>query len=180
MNKTLPSKFFNRLTAFITGAKVHDSNCGYKGYRKKVVKKLQLYKGFHRYIPAIVKRQGFKIGEIKVTHHPRTHGVSKYKTERLFKGMVDLVMLNRIYPNKKKRIQIIWPAAFIVIIFGIIIGIISGISNGFSGLFENGNTVLPLSMGLIIFGFELFSIGILIRNTIFEKIKEQKFILKKV
>jgi glycosyltransferase involved in cell wall biosynthesis len=180
MNKTLPSKFFNKLTAFITGVKVHDFNCGFKGYKKRVVKKIKLHKGFHRYIPAIVQQQGYKISEIKVLHHPRMHGVSKYKTERLFKGLIDLIMLNRIYSNNNKSIRIMIPAALLVIIFGFFIGIMSAINNDFSKLLENGIAALPLSIGLVTFGLLLFSIEILIRNSIFKKIHAEKFKIKKV
>ena len=61
INKTLPSRFFNFVTGFLTGLKLHDYNCGLKGYRKRVVKSLNIYGGLHRYIPAIVFQNGFKI-----------------------------------------------------------------------------------------------------------------------
>jgi glycosyltransferase involved in cell wall biosynthesis len=102
-SKTLPSKLFNWLTATITGAKVHDSNCGYKIYRKKVVKQLRLQKGFHRYIPAIVHWMGFQMGEIKVNHHPRVHGRSKYGPKRLITGTMDLVKLKFVYLNNVRN-----------------------------------------------------------------------------
>jgi glycosyltransferase involved in cell wall biosynthesis len=180
LNKTLPSKFFNKLTSFVTGVKLHDFNCGYKGYKKSVVKKLKLYKGFHRYIPAIAQWQGCHIGEMKVKHHPRMHGVSKYKTERLFKGLIDLILLKRIYSKNNKNSQVIWPSAFLITLVGFLIGIFSGINNDFYELLENGYAALPLSIGMVILGMQLFSIEILIRNSIFKKKNSLKYKIKKI
>jgi glycosyltransferase involved in cell wall biosynthesis len=102
LSKTAPSKVFNWLTTLVTGAKVHDSNCGFKAYKNNVVKDLNLQKGFHRYIPALVQWHGYKISEIKVTHHPREHGTSKYGPERLVTGLIDLINLKVKYSKDQK------------------------------------------------------------------------------
>jgi glycosyltransferase involved in cell wall biosynthesis len=103
VHKTLPSKFFNGLTRVLTGVKIHDNNCGYKAYRKKVVKKIRIHKGGHRFIPPLAQAKGFKVGEIKVTHHPRTTGKSKYGWTRLFKGGMDLLKVKLIIMGLKKE-----------------------------------------------------------------------------
>jgi len=91
INKTLPSKIFNFVTGFFTGLKLHDYNCGLKGYRKKVVKSLNLYGGLHRYIPAIAYKSGYKITEIEVNHRSRKYGTTKYGRKRFFHGFFDLI-----------------------------------------------------------------------------------------
>ncbi len=64
INKTLPSKLFNKTTAIVTGISLHDFNCGLKAYSHRVVKTIEVYGEMHRYIPAIAKWAGFKkIGE---------------------------------------------------------------------------------------------------------------------
>ncbi len=94
IEKRLPSKIFNFLIRKMTGVKVHDSNCGFKAYRKEVVEMVDVYGEFHRYIPIIANWRGFRVGEIKVKHHKRASGSSKYGMERLLKGFVDLLTIS--------------------------------------------------------------------------------------
>jgi hypothetical protein len=47
----------------------------------------------HRFIPAILQLDGYKVGEVKVSHHPRIHGVTKYNWKRGFKGLVDMISI---------------------------------------------------------------------------------------
>ena len=91
LNKTLPSKLFNFITGWFTGLKIHDYNCGLKGYKKSVVKSLNLYGGLHRYIPAIAIQNGYKVTEIEVHHRPRKYGETKYGSKRYFDGFFDLI-----------------------------------------------------------------------------------------
>lgn len=91
LNKTLPSRFFNWVTARVSGLDLHDFNCGYKAYRAEVVRELDLYGEMHRFIPVLAAWRGFRVGEVAVEHAPRTHGRSKYGISRLFKGAYDLL-----------------------------------------------------------------------------------------
>lgn len=91
VSKTLPSRLFNKVTAWATGVPLHDFNCGYKAYRKEVIESVRLYGELHRYVPVLAHDVGFRIGEIEVKHHPRKHGVSKYGLERYVRGLLDLI-----------------------------------------------------------------------------------------
>ncbi len=91
ITKRLPSKLSNMLSRWLTGLPLHDFNCGLKAYKKEALNDLELYGEMHRYIPAILAWRGYKVGEIKVRHHERKHGRSKYGGARLFRGLMDLV-----------------------------------------------------------------------------------------
>ena len=91
LEKRLPSKLFNWVTSRFSGIKIHDFNCGFKAYRKEVAKSVSVYGEFHRYIPVLAKRNGFKVAEIIVTHHKREHGKSKFGYERYLRGIYDAV-----------------------------------------------------------------------------------------
>ena len=91
LEKRAFSFVFNRVTAMFTGVKLHDMNCGFKAYRTEVVKELRLYGDLHRYIPILVHAAGFSVGEVKVRHHPRRFGKSKYGFKRIPKGFFDLL-----------------------------------------------------------------------------------------
>lgn len=91
ITKTLPSKFFNFVTAKVTGIRIHDFNCGLKGYRRDVVKSVHVYGELHRYIPALAHWQGFRVGETVVNHRPRKYGKTKFGMARFTRGFLDLL-----------------------------------------------------------------------------------------
>ncbi|NOY52332.1 MAG: glycosyltransferase family 2 protein [Deltaproteobacteria bacterium] len=91
VGKTFPSKIFNRVVSMMTGIKLHDFNCGFKCYRRVVVQNVRIYGELHRFVPVLARWKGFRVAEIKVDHHPRLHGVSKYGVERFTRGFLDLL-----------------------------------------------------------------------------------------
>lgn len=94
LGKTLPSRFFNAVTRYVSGIPLHDFNCGLKAYRQAVVKGIEVYGDMHRHIPLLAKWAGFKrIGEKVVEHRARQYGVSKFGVSRLVTGFLDLLSL---------------------------------------------------------------------------------------
>ncbi|WP_026950873.1 glycosyltransferase family 2 protein [Algoriphagus mannitolivorans] len=103
ISKTIPSKFFNGVTRWISGIQLHDFNCGLKAYRNKVVKNITVYGEMHRYIPLLAKWSGFpKIGEKVVQHQARKYGYSKFGLERFLNGFLDLITVSFVHKYKKK------------------------------------------------------------------------------
>lgn len=92
-HKVLPSRIFNWMLSRIGGVKLHDHNCGFKCYRAEVVKEITLYGELHRMVPSLAGMKGFRITEIVVTHHARTHGQSKYGIERFIRGFSDMLTI---------------------------------------------------------------------------------------
>lgn len=90
-HKVLPSRVFNAVLSKVTGVQLHDHNCGYKAYKKEVVKSIPMYGDMHRMVPSLASFKGFKTAEIEVAHHPRVHGVSKYGWSRLIIGAIDTI-----------------------------------------------------------------------------------------
>jgi dolichol-phosphate mannosyltransferase len=98
LGKTLPSRFFNWVTARVSGVPLHDFNCGYKAYRREIFDSIALYGELHRYVPVLAHARGFRVAELPVRHHPRSYGRSKYGVGRMAKGFLDLLtvlMLSR-------------------------------------------------------------------------------------
>jgi glycosyltransferase involved in cell wall biosynthesis len=91
LGKTIPSKFFNFVTGMVTGIKIHDFNCGLKGYKLDVVKSVNVYGELHRYIPALAHWAGFRVGETIVNHRPRRYGKTKFGMARYSRGFLDLL-----------------------------------------------------------------------------------------
>ena len=96
LSKTIPTKLFNATARKVSGIhNLHDFNCGLKAYRKDVIKSIEVYGEMHRYIPYLAKNAGFtKIGEKRVHHQARQHGVSKFMGwNRFVNGYLDLMSL---------------------------------------------------------------------------------------
>ena len=75
---------------------IHDSGCTLKVFRRDVLEGLDLVGGQHRFIPAILRDRGCKVGEIVVSHMPRKRGRSKYNSlSRIFQGLRDLFAIRR-------------------------------------------------------------------------------------
>lgn len=91
--RRLLSRCANFLISFSTGVQLHDFGCTLKAYRKEIISSIRLYGEMHRFIPIHAKWQGARIAEIPVSHHYRRHGRSKYGMERIFKVMLDLMLV---------------------------------------------------------------------------------------
>lgn len=87
------SRVANALISKISGVHLHDYGCSLKAYHRDVIKDVQLYGEMHRFIPIYAAWQGARWTEIAVNHRPRTVGNSKYGMNRIFKVLLDLVLI---------------------------------------------------------------------------------------
>ncbi|HYC27642.1 MAG TPA: glycosyltransferase family 2 protein, partial [Chitinophagaceae bacterium] len=161
VSKTIPSKFFNWVTAKVSRIKLHDFNCGLKAYRSKVVKSIEVYGEMHRYIPVIAKWAGFKkIGEKVVEHRARKYGRTKFGLERFVNGFLDLASITFVSKYGKRPMHFfgIWGTLWFVIGFGISLYlIISKLIN-----YQYSLTIRPafyLAIAAMIIGTQLFVTG---------------------
>lgn len=160
--KRVVSKVANALTRFFTGTTVHDMNCGFKLYRAEVVNTLDLYGDMHRYIPALVAANGFRISEMTVNHRKRKFGVSKYGNfRRLSKSFFDFVTLLLIRRFIDRPMHFFGIAGSFFSISGVIIlGYLTYLKL-FSDELIGNRPILMLGVLLIVIGFQLFTSGFL-------------------
>ncbi len=120
ITKTIPTKLYNAVNRVVNGVTLHDMNCGFKAYRRQVVKSIEVYGEMHRYIPVIAKAAGFrKIGELKVEHIARKYGVTKFGINRFLNGFLDLLTITFITKYMKRPMHFF---GFWGVIFGMIGG----------------------------------------------------------
>lgn len=160
LEKRAFSFVFNRVTAFSTGVKLHDMNCGFKAYRAEVVKELHLYGDLHRYIPILAHQAGYKIGEVKVRHHPRQFGISKYGFKRIPKGFFDLFTVLFLTKYLKRPLHVFGTIGCIIAFIGFVIGMYLAVLWGMEGG-VGFRPLLMLSILMVILGGQFFSIGLL-------------------
>jgi glycosyltransferase involved in cell wall biosynthesis len=96
ISRRIPSRIANRLIGQITGVPIMDNGCSLKAYRASVIKSIPLYSEMHRFIPAMASIAGPRIAEIKVRHHARQFGKSKYGLSRVYKVLLDLMVIKTV------------------------------------------------------------------------------------
>lgn len=94
--RKVPSLVANWLVRKVTGTSIHDNGCGLRAYRRSVIAKLSLYSEMHRLLPTVIALTGARIAEVKVRHHPRRFGSSKYNLTRIYKFLLDFTALKII------------------------------------------------------------------------------------
>jgi dolichol-phosphate mannosyltransferase len=90
--KRITSKIANGIRNWLSGEAIRDSGCTFRVYKRECLENIKLYKGMHRFMPTLVKMEGFRVIEMPIAHHPRKFGTSKYNTwNRLWRAFVDLL-----------------------------------------------------------------------------------------
>jgi len=160
-SKTIPSKIFNWVTSRMMGLKLHDFNCGFKAYRQEVLREIKVYGELHRYIPALAYARGFRVGEIKVKHHPRKFGKSKYGFERFARGLFDLLTVLLITKSGGSPLHLFGISGSLLIGAGfLIIGLLTILQLTYGSILGHK----PLSyfgVLMVLLGFQSISLGLL-------------------
>lgn len=155
------SKFFNYITRLMSGIKIHDFNCGLKGYRSDVVKNVDIYGELHRYVPVLAGWQGFKITEIAVKHHPRKYGSTKFGITRFFKGFVDLITVIFTTRYIQRPMHLFGFMGAIAFVVGFLISAYLSYEWWVHGTPLYNRPLLALGGLLIVVGVQFFSVGLL-------------------
>ena len=89
--KKLQSRIANAVRSAVLKDGTRDTGCGLKAFHRDVFLALPYFDGLHRFLPALVRREGFAIGYVDVVDRPRGHGTSNYGFfDRLWVGILDL------------------------------------------------------------------------------------------
>ncbi|MBN1253880.1 MAG: glycosyltransferase family 2 protein [Deltaproteobacteria bacterium] len=123
LNKKFPSAVANRLISWLTGVKLHDYGCTLKAYRREILKDVRLYGEMHRFIPAYASWVGARITELKVAHHPRKHGKSKYGLSRTTSIILDLITILFLQRYSTKPIRLFGGAGMLLLVLGGLTGL---------------------------------------------------------
>ncbi len=182
ISKTIPSRFFNGVTRWISGIDLHDFNCGLKAYRLKVVKNIQIYGEMHRYIPLLAKWNGFgKIGEKVVQHQSRKYGYSKFGMERFLNGFLDLISVSFVHRYKKKPMHFFGLLGSISFVTGFLITCwlifekIYGLSKGLKVREIVDQPLFFLALVALIIGIQLFVTGFIAELMTSNQSKEAEY-----
>jgi dolichol-phosphate mannosyltransferase len=90
--KKLQSRVANAVRSVVLRDGTRDTGCGLKAFRRDLFLRLPYFDGLHRFLPALVRREGYAIGYVDVVDRPRRAGTSNYGMwDRLWIGILDLL-----------------------------------------------------------------------------------------
>jgi glycosyltransferase involved in cell wall biosynthesis len=96
ISRKIPSRIANWLIGRVTGVPIKDNGCSLKAFRASVIKHIPLYSEMHRFIPAMASIAAPRIAEVRVRHHARRFGKSKYGLSRIYKVLLDLLVIKTL------------------------------------------------------------------------------------
>lgn len=161
ITKTIPSKLGNSLVRILTKLPIHDSNCGYKAYRKEVLRDINLYGELYKYIPIFAQSSNFRVGEVIISHHPRKFGKSKFGIERNIKGILDLITVVFLTGYVKRPGHFFGTVGLSFFSIGFVIGLYITYLRITTGGIEFHIPLLFLGVLLMVVGIQFFSTGLI-------------------
>ncbi|MBI4384423.1 MAG: glycosyltransferase family 2 protein [Nitrospinae bacterium] len=157
------SKMFNWLVRAITRTGFRDVNCGFKIFRREVVKRIEVYGDLHRVIPILAYKEGFRVGEMQVSHSPRIHGESKFTgMTRGLHGIFDLVAVLFLANYQKRPLHFFGMTGFVMFSGGVAIDLFLTLRYLFGfGYIGERLPLFMLGILLMLLGFQSFCMGLL-------------------
>lgn len=143
------SQAANALISWISGVPLHDYGCTLKVYRRWLLDDVRLYGEMHRFIPIYAAREGGRVTELEVTHHPRHSGRSKYNMWRVPKVLLDLILLQFLGKAFDKPIHYFGFAGLSAVGLAVLVGLLTVYLRIFEGI-SFIETPLPLLVVLLL------------------------------
>lgn len=160
-SRKLPSFIANRIISFLTRIKLHDFGCTLKAYKREVIKSIRLYGEMHRFIPAIASHTGIRIAEIRVRHHNRQYGESKYGISRTLKVLLDLITVKFFISYAENPMRLFGLIGLASMVGGFLCFIVSVMMKFTQHINITGNPVFYITILLEMIGAQCILMGIL-------------------
>lgn len=160
LNRRMLSKIFNGTVSWLTQVRLHDMNCGFKAFRREVIETIPIYADLFRFIPALASAQGFRIGEVPITHHSRQYGKSRYGLERVLRGLFDLLSVLFLIRYSRRPMHLFGFVGLVLGIVGVAINVYLSVL-WLQGEGIGQRPLLLLGVLLTLVGVQLASLGLL-------------------
>lgn len=121
IEKKIFSRGANLLRKILLKDSIHDSGCSLKAIKSEALETVDLFGEMHRFIPATLEFDGWRVGEVEVSHHPRLYGKTKYNWKRGIKGFVDMIFIWFWRSYSSRPIHFFGGTGLFFILIGIII-----------------------------------------------------------
>lgn len=161
LNRRLPSQVANYLISVITGVKLHDYGCTLKAYKAEFLKETRFYGEMHRFMPAYAAWHGAKITEIVVNHHLRRYGQTKYGISRVWRVILDLLVVKFLTEYSTKPMHFFGKFGYWSLFGGLAAGLIALGLKYLGGVYFISTPLPLLTVFLIIVGVQFVLMGLL-------------------
>ncbi len=182
-SKRFFSRTADKLRKILLKDSIHDSGCSLKAYDGDALRSIDLFGEMHRFIPAILELDGYTVGEVKVSHHPRVHGVTKYNWKRSVKGFVDMISIWFWRKYASRPLHFFGGSGILLGFVGTLILIWMAVEKIFFDA-ELSERIWPLiGVFLIILGVQFFVFGLLadiMMKNYFKVHGRMNYVIKKV
>ena len=180
--KRFISRGANLLRKILVDDNINDSGCSLKVFKKSCFEGISLYGEMHRFIPAVLKIKGFKIGEIEVNHRPRHSGKTKYTWRRMIKGFMDMISVWFWNKYAARPVHLLGGIGLFFLLIGFFCGCMFlfhlFFGNRISESFWLALMLFTFLNGINVFIFSLF--GDIMMKNYFERSNTQPYSIKEV
>lgn len=180
--RKIPSRMANWIIRKLTGVHISDYGCSLKIFKADVAKNLGLYGELHRFIPVLAQLQGARMTEMKVQHHPRIHGKTKYGLGRTFRVMSDVLLMVFFQKYMQRPMHLFGTLG--IFTFGI--GLVLDLYLLYEKILGHdiwGRPILILAITLTIGGIQLITSGLIaemIMRTYYESQDKKTYRIKEI
>lgn len=161
ITRTMPSRAANWLISTVTGVHLHDYGCTLKAYRRVVITGFRLYGEMHRFIPAYASSIGANMIEVKVRHHPRKYGKTKYGLNRTIKVILDLFTVKFLLSYANKPIYLFGGTGVILMLISSLTLLFLAIRRIFFNISVLSSPLFQMSTMFFILGFQSILMGLI-------------------
>lgn len=168
----LQSYAFHWLISRLLKSSYHDIGCGLRGIRRQVLEEINLYGDLHRFLPTLAERQGFNVREVPVRQSPEDVPLRVYPPGTYVRRLLDILTLFFLMRFTYKPLRFFGIIGMFLFVIGSCIDLYLGLYRilGYGGIAER--PLLLLGTLLVVFGVQIFSIGLIGEMIVFTHSKE--------
>jgi len=155
-----------------------DINCGFKVFKREVLKEFVFYGNNFRFFPLFVFYQGFKVTEVPVLNHSRKFGKSKFGAQKLFIGIFDMLTAYFLYKFSEKPLHFFGIFGGVISFVGFLILTVLAFERIFHNVLLYRRPILWLGILLVIVGIQIIATGIIGELIVYMNKKIQNLNLK--
>jgi glycosyltransferase involved in cell wall biosynthesis len=182
LGKRFTSRGANLLRGMLIHDGIHDSGCTLKIYTRESLAELSLFGEMHRFIPALLKMRGFKVGEIPVNHRQRQTGKTKYNFRRTFKGFLDMISVWFWKKFAVRPLHLLGGGGIVFLLAGLLSGIYS-VREYLNGQSMSDSALPVLTSFFVITGIQLLISGLMsdmISKIYYKRFETQSYFIHEI
>lgn len=159
--RRLPSSLANLLIRRLWNSQLKDLGCSLKVYRREITQELRLYGEMHRFINILIEGMGARVASVEVNHRPRVAGKSKYNLTRVFKVLLDIVMIWFLQNFRTKPLHVFGGVGGLCFLGSSLSGLTSIVQKFAFDVSLNRNPLFTLSIFMAVLAVQFVVLGLL-------------------